>query len=446
MDQDGRISPPEGSLEHWLEVAEDGLLRAGEVPPVRLADRQLRDALGTTAALRAATDRLTVRLIAEAIARGETVAGGFRLVDWIVRTCPGTARSHAIDLARIAAALASDSVAEAAAHQPIDEALGSGDLSVRRASMVLRALERIRPVVDDEGYAADAVILLDAARQPLFTEADLARITDRLIAAALPEAQHVMRDRSAREARSVSESSLADGSLTRFLIVADSEGASALRSVMTSPLAAPTPDVDGLPDRRTPAQRRYDALMMMVGRGVAAPEGQPTTAKAQIIVTMPFDLLRSRLDDRSDGFAAGLTATDATLSPGVVRRLACDAEIIPAVLGGRSEILDLGRAVRLVSPGQRRALALRDLHCSYPGCSVPATWCDAHHLVNWARGGRSDLTNYALLCARHHTYVHDRDLSGSIDPTAPPGLAVRWHGEVVPTRPCSRAPDRLVPR
>lgn len=423
-----------------LTAARRGLEIAAAVAPVRLSQRGLRDGLTRAAALRAHTDRLTINLLAESIRRGETTAGGFRLVDWVMRACPGTAKSHAVDLARVAAAIAADSPTDREAHQPIAQAVGDGDLSVRRASMIVRALDRVRPVVDDETYAADARILLRAATRALFTEADLTRITERLIAAAIPERDHDARDRSAREARAVCESSLAGGALTRFVVIADGEGAGLIRSVMSSPLAAPTPDMEGLPDRRTPAQRRYDALIAILRRGVASPEGQPTTAKAQVVVTMPYDVLAAavraregdiRGDDPSaripDGFGAGSTASGDLLSPRTVRRLACDADIIPAVLGSENEVLDLGRTHRLVTAGQRRALAFRDQHCSFPGCSIPATWCDAHHIVHWARGGRSDLGNYALLCPRHHTYVHDRDLTASVDPAAEPSLAVRWH-------------------
>ena len=104
-----------------------------------------------------------------------------------------------------------------------------------------------------------------------------------------------------------------------------------------------------------------------------------------------------------------------------VRQLACEADIIPAVLGEAGEILDLGRAKRLVTPGQRRALAHRDGGCSFPGCHVPATWCDAHHVVHWAQGGRSDLGNYALLCPRHHSWVHQHDTTADVHATG-----VRW--------------------
>ena len=84
------------------------------------------------------------------------------------------------------------------------------------------------------------------------------------------------------------------------------------------------------------------------------------------------------------------------------------------VLGGPSEVVDQGRRRRLVTPGQRIRLAARDKGCTIPGCTVPATWCEAHHVVPWANGGPSDLSNYALLCPRHHTWVHEVGLTARV--------------------------------
>ena len=86
----------------------------------------------------------------------------------------------------------------------------------------------------------------------------------------------------------------------------------------------------------------------------------------------------------------------------------------PPVLGGRGEVLDQGRSTRLATPGQLAALWLRDAGCSFPGCTTPALWCDAHHLTHWADGGTSDLTNLALLCGRHHSVVHRDQLDGHV--------------------------------
>lgn len=420
-----------------LDGVVTGLTYLAEVDPTRLGSDHAARLLDGLDRARAATDTATLTLLVELIDRGEAPGTGHGLVDWLTARSPSISRSHAIDLTRVAAAGATERGVDRSAHAPVLQAVGRGEVSLRRASMALRALGRIRPVLDDATYAGDVALVLDAARRrETFTERDLARITDRLVATAMTDRDHDQRDDGARSLRGVAESALAGGSVIRFIVDAEPEGAAAFRAVMTSAMSAPSPADDGTPDRRSASARRYDALIAVLTRGMSSPEGQPTTARTQVVVTVPFEGLASTLrarertgDERGPagtGLGAGFTATGDLLSPATVRRLACDAEIVPAVLGGRSEILDLGRSQRLVTPGQRRALAHRDAHCSYPGCSIPAGWCDAHHIVHWADGGRSDLANYALLCQRHHTHVHQRGMVASVDTAAAPGTAVRW--------------------
>ncbi|WP_434995954.1 DUF222 domain-containing protein [Arthrobacter sp. Ld5] len=88
-----------------------------------------------------------------------------------------------------------------------------------------------------------------------------------------------------------------------------------------------------------------------------------------------------------------------------VRKIACDADIIPVVLGGRGEVLDVGRARRLFGVAQRRALVARDRGCAFPDCTVPAVWTEAHHITPWVAGGRTDVSNGCLLCSFHHRLV-----------------------------------------
>ena len=105
----------------------------------------------------------------------------------------------------------------------------------------------------------------------------------------------------------------------------------------------------------------------------------------------------------------GESHTPATLDTGEpvtadqARKLACEAEIIPMVLGGKSEVLDLGRKKRLYDRSQR--IAIR--HCTSHGCDWPAAMCHVHHNTPWSRGGNTNLADGRLLCPRHHTYAHN---------------------------------------
>ncbi len=122
-------------------------------------------------------------------------------------------------------------------------------------------------------------------------------------------------------------------------------------------------------------------------------------AKANITVTIDFNDLKAATAD-----ATGELVYGDGLSAATIRRLACDAKIIPVVLGSNSEPLDVGRAVRLVTGAMRRGLNVRDRGCVV--CGAPPVQCDAHHLVSWIDGGTTAIWNLVLLCRRHHVDLH----------------------------------------
>jgi len=95
-----------------------------------------------------------------------------------------------------------------------------------------------------------------------------------------------------------------------------------------------------------------------------------------------------------------------SIEPVTAQRLACDSALLGAVIDEHGEVLALGRTRRLVSKPLRRALMIRDKMCRYPGCHQ-TRHLDAHHLIPWIRGGRTDLDNLILLCRWHHTAVHE---------------------------------------
>ena len=133
--------------------------------------------------------------------------------------------------------------------------------------------------------------------------------------------------------------------------------------------------------------------------------------RPRISITLSYQTL---LDSARDGLPTGhLTSTGEAVPAGQLRQLLCDADILPAVLGGQSEVLDVGRTQRLVTPPIRAALQLRDQGCIFPGCDKPPTACHAHHLIPWWAGGRTSLSNLVLVCAHHHGIVEPGH-----DPTA----------------------------
>jgi uncharacterized protein DUF222/HNH endonuclease len=128
---------------------------------------------------------------------------------------------------------------------------------------------------------------------------------------------------------------------------------------------------------------------------------------ATIVITVDHETLRRRVGAVSLG--AGGLDDGSDVSPGEVRRLACNAGLLPAVLGADSSVLDLGRTRRLFTRQQRIALAVRDGGCVWPDCDRPAAWCEAHHITPWGEGGPTDLSNAALVCTFHHHLLHGND-------------------------------------
>ena len=190
----------------------------------------------------------------------------------------------------------------------------------------------------------------------------------------------------------------------------DPEAAAVLAAAL-DPLSAPNPCTEnGGRDPRPADRRRAEALIEICRRATAAGGAAPATRKTQIVVLIG----RHHLTDTVRG--AGTTLTGQDLSPQTVRKLACDASIIPMVLGSQGQPLDVGRTKRLLTPSLLTALWVRDKACTFPGCERPPTWCDAHHVRHWIDGGETSLTNMALLCAHNHTYVHRWDLTATVAP------------------------------
>jgi Domain of unknown function (DUF222) len=182
----------------------------------------------------------------------------------------------------------------------------------------------------------------------------------------------------------------------------DREAAEILRAAL-SPLAAPRPATDVEVDLRTGAQCDADALVELAQRALASGE-LPTEGgeRPQVVVTVSLPVLQGRI-------GAASLALGGPINADVARRIACDAEIIPVVLGSRGEPLDVGRATRTVPAAIRRAVVVRDRGCAFPGCSVPARWCEIHHVVHWADNGPTSVGNCVVLCGRHHRLIHHFD-------------------------------------
>jgi hypothetical protein len=199
----------------------------------------------------------------------------------------------------------------------------------------------------------------------------------------------------------------------------DVEGAAVLRTAL-DPLAAPRPATADGPDTRSPARRRADALVELAGRALAGGELPDSGGqRPQITVTLDYHQLRDSLGGGELDAGGPITATTA-------RRLACDARVIPVVLGSRGEPLDVGRAAATVPAPMRRALIARDQGCAFPGCDRPPGWCEAHHIQHWAHGGPTAVDNLVLLCGAHHRSIHHHDWQVRITNGRPEFVPPPW--------------------
>ena len=131
--------------------------------------------------------------------------------------------------------------------------------------------------------------------------------------------------------------------------------------------------------------------------------------------------------------AAGITENGTALGAADLRRIACDTQVIPVVMGGPSEVLDVGRAKRSIPPAIRRALIARDQGCVWPGCNRAPVHCDGHHIQHWLDDGPTSLANLALLCHSHHHRLHEHNLVLH-PPTGPASPGVGWTVTPAPPR------------
>ncbi len=180
-------------------------------------------------------------------------------------------------------------------------------------------------------------------------------------------------------------------------------------------------------DTRTPPERQAEGLAEVCGYALAHAPARvlPETGgrRPQLVVTI-------RLADLERRARTGWLEFGGPTTPAALRMLACDAGVLPVVLGGNGEPVDVGRAMRTVPEGLRRAVTARDRGCAHPGCDLPPAWCQIHHIVPWAHGGPTTIDNLVMLCATHHRLVHhsrwDVRIAGGRPEFVPPGWIDPW--------------------
>jgi len=295
----------------------------------------------------------------------------------------------------------------------------AGDLSTDAAGIITAGLERLTDRVPSDQLHALETRLVDKAVHLGVRE------VRRLVAAAVARADlpgHMERERRHHEDRYLSWTEDHTGMVTlsgRLDAVTAAPIRTVIEQMVTHQFRQRRDQDPTERDQRTVGQMRADALHDLARHALGCKNTNDSGVRTTIIVRM-------NLADLNSG--EGLGSIDGTTQPvsvGQLRRLAGEAGIIPAVLGGPSEVLDQGHSVRMFTKAQRLALLERDGGCAK--CHAPPEHCEAHHIDWWKHGGRTDLTNGVMLCTRCHHDIHRqgwgiRIRDGQVHFTPPPTI------------------------
>jgi hypothetical protein len=380
-----------------LAVVEGALKDVAGVNPTFMDPDTQRLALVGLATARARLDELALRVMAAAALVAETDAAR-DVAAWQVAHL-----HHDITTARAEARLAE---ALDRRYGVLRSAMAEGRVHLDQAHVIAHALDKLPTDLAPETIATAEATLVDLAER--HTPRELRRLGQRILETAAPDLaeatlarQLQAEEASARRKTRLTLRQLGDGTTRISAVVPD---ATALRLKTY---------LDAFTSPRRGAKRGEGPYPRILGQAFCALLEHLDPAKlprhggraTTVVVTIGLDSLRKDLGV-GELIGGELVGGD-TLSATEVRRLACTANILPAVLGGKGEILDLGREQRLFTPAQHKALILRDKTCRAQGCDIPGTWAEAHHWIPWSQGGKTDLANGLLLCSHHHHRVHD---------------------------------------
>ncbi|HSK35036.1 MAG TPA: DUF222 domain-containing protein, partial [Propionicimonas sp.] len=346
---------------------------------------------------------LRLRLLAEADRSGATdPEAPVSAADWLAVETQQTRPSTRADL----------NLARALENRPVlAAALASGRANHAQARVIVKALDLL-PVSGEFALTVDQRVQAEAHLVSLAADHDahaLRLLGNRILEVVAPDLaeRHLGRLLAAEETAAARRTLLElredhDGTCHGRFRIPTLHGQMLRKMILAlcSPTRPTHTDID--PDLPTPV-KHGQALCQLLEAIPAKSLPQTGGCGATIVVTLTHQQLLADLH------AAGVATLDtgAQISAAEARRLACGAGIIPVVLGGKSEVLDVGRTRRLHTRAQRVALAVRDQGCTTTGCDRPPAICHAHHDIAWADGGPTTLDNGRLLCGHHHRRIHD---------------------------------------
>ena len=352
-----------------------------------MSQTELAETLASVAALRHRFTELELRVATQAdhLDLG-AAAGAADTSSYWAHTTRQTKRDAKRRLA-LATALDHD-------HEPVRDAMATGQVSEEQAAVIVTGVDALP--VEHRHKAETHLIGCAAAHDPVA----LRRLAHHVLEVVAPEIAE------AHELRALERQEALAEEACRFTITDDGHGLCHGRFTLPSHVGAMLKQA--VLAINSPKHRHHSgtpkglghAFSEYVTRYPVDRLPQAGGVDATVVVTMTLENLLG------DSHTPAMLDTGDPISPSLARKFACEAGIIPVVLGGDSEILDVGRESRFHLKYQRIAIRVRDQHCTTDGCDWPAAMCHVHHNIPWSRGGKTDIADGRLLCPRHHSYAH----------------------------------------
>jgi hypothetical protein len=300
-------------------------------------------------------------------------------------------------------------------HDLTRAALAEGRIHVEQAEAILRALAELPDNLDPDitGKAEQHLLALAADHDAKA----LKHLGRHILEVASPDAadahEAALLEKEEREAQAATRLTMWDdghGKVHGRFTLPTFEGAALKKALLA--IAAPKHQASKGPlGERVPTPQRLGlAFCEYIARFPAKRLPQAGGLNATVVVLMPLDTLMG-------GLKAAHLDTGEPISPGQARRLAADAAIIPAVLGSKSQVLDLGRKNRFGSEAQRILKTIEQGGCEAEGCDAPPGTCHLHHNRRWADGGQTNSDDLIMICPWHHSRAHDQHYDMTALPT-----------------------------
>ena len=385
-----------------------------QVEVEQMSDAALVRVTDLIAQVRRDADALLTRVAAEAAKRsgpefgdtGLAKAQGFHNPIRLIAASTGASRNEAAKLIAVGVATAERQAFGGervpSRHPHVADSLKAAVISVDAASAITSMLDRVAVRADPaRADVAEAALVALAQQVPL----EVLMRGVREVEARLDEDGVEPREEELHHGRSLTMREDGNG-MVHLHAQLDPESAAPVKAAIQALVSealrrreAGPDEASVVEDSRSIPQIQADALAALARHTLGCTQTLAPLAKTTVVVRMNLETLLDGLGHaRIDGI-------EQPISAGTARRLAADAELIPAVFGGESLPLDLGRATRLFSRAQRLALAERDGGCA--SCGQNIGYVEAHHIDWWQRDrGSTDLSNGVMLCSFCHHRVH----------------------------------------